>query len=346
MKQPVRKPRHRKKYQRRVAKRHAIILGGLAAVVLLITVAIVSSVLLFTHKPDALTPSNPQQVISEPSSVPESVPPANPNAATAISEGDLAYQSLYPDMYVPIVEKIPAEKGDKVVYLTYDDGPSELTPELLDILDAQGVKATFFVMAQGKSTEDCKKWMKMIADRGHAIGVHTYSHQYQNIYASPQAFLEDFKKMRDLVYEATGQEITMFRFAGGSVNSYNQNTCKAIIDEMTRRGYTYYDWNVDCGDSNVKNKAIDLYHITINAIKNYDKSIVLLHNSKSKSNTVAQTAAIIQEAKKSGYRFDVLDPSVKPFTFRIPDPPAPETSSQVNSSSQVVSSQASSTVSQ
>lgn len=354
MKKPARNyRRYRKKHQhRRNAKRHIMILGGIAVVICLATVAIVSSVLLFRHnKAEPLTPSNPPQIISTPASE----PPVNPNVTSAATEGEFAYQSLYPDLYVPIVEKIPAEDGDKVVYLTYDDGPSELTPQLLDVLDGQGVKATFFVMAQGKSTEDCKKWLKMIADRGHAIGVHTYSHQYKEIYASPKAFLEDFKKMRDLIFEATGQEVTVFRFAGGSVNAYNQETCKAIIDEMTRRGYTYFDWNIDCGDSEVKNKGKDIYTITVNAIKRYDKSIVLMHNSKSKTDTLAQTGAIIQEAKKNGYRFDVLTPSVKPFTFRIPDPPVSSqassqagsapSSSALNASSQPASSAPPSTTS-
>ena len=205
----------------------ATILGG--AVV--IAAAIVICVLVFLPKKEepALPPSSQaeSQVSSETSSAPSKpavdMSDVNPNAATAISEGELAYQSLYPELYVPIVEKIPVKDGQQAIYLTYDDGPSEETERLLDILDQEGVKATFFVMAQGKSLEDCKKWLKMIVDRGHAIGVHTYSHQYKEIYASPQAFLEDFKKMHDLIYEATGQKITMFRFAGGSVNAYNKS---------------------------------------------------------------------------------------------------------------------------
>lgn len=330
MKKPVRKYQYRKKRPGFRAKRRTVLLGACAVVLVLISVAVVSSILLFHHKPEALTPSSPPQVVSVPQSV--SSAPVNPNASGAATQGELAYQSLYPDLYVPIVEKIPAKQGDKVVYLTYDDGPSELTPKLLDVLDEQGVKATFFVMAQGKSVEDCKTWLKMIADRGHTLGVHTYTHQYKQIYASPQSFLEDFKKMHDLIYEATGQKITVFRFAGGSVNAYNQATCKAIIDEMTRRGYTYFDWNVDCGDSNVKNKGRDIYSITVGAIKNHEKSIVLMHNSKAKADTVAQTAAIIKEAKKNGYRFDVLTPSVKPFTFRIPEPPVSSAVSSQTSS--------------
>ncbi len=322
----VRNNRYRRKRRRSDRERFlvlATILGG--AVV--IAAAIVICVLVFLPKKEepALPPSSQaeSQVSSETSSAPSKpavdMSDVNPNAATAVAEGELAYQSLYPELYVPIVEKIPVKDGDKVIYLTYDDGPSEETERLLDILDQEGVKATFFVMAQGKSLEDCKKWLKMIVDRGHAIGVHTYSHQYKEIYASPQAFLEDFKKMHDLIYEATGQKITMFRFAGGSVNAYNKATCKAIIAEMERRGYTYFDWNVDSGDSEKGDNGKFIYDTTTQEILSHQKSIVLMHNSKAKKATVDQTAAIIEKAKAAGYRFDVLDPSVKPFKFKIPE---------------------------
>lgn len=321
----VRNNRYRRK-RRRSDRERFLILAAIIGGAVVAAAAIVVCLLVFLPKKDAPTPP-PSQVESQVSSEASSAPskPAvdmssvNPNAATAISEGDLAYQSLYPELYVPIVEKIPVKDGDKVVYLTYDDGPSQETERLLDILDQQGVKATFFVMAQGKNIEDCKKWMKMIVDRGHAIGVHTYSHEYKDIYASPQAFLEDFKKMHDLIYEATGQKITMFRFAGGSVNAYNKATCKAIIAEMERRGYTYFDWNVDSGDSEKGDNGKFIYDTTTQEILSHQKSIVLMHNSKAKKATVDQTAAIIEKAKAAGYRFDVLAPSVKPFKFKIPE---------------------------
>ena len=322
----VRNNRYRRK-RRRSNRERFLVLAAILGGAVVIAAAIVICVLVFLPKKEepALPPSSQaeSQISSEASSAPPKpavdMSDVNPNAATAVAEGELAYQSLYPELYVPIVEKIPVKDGDKVIYLTYDDGPSEETERLLDILDQEGVKATFFVMAQGKSLEDCKKWLKTIVDRGHAIGVHTYSHQYKEIYASPQAFLEDFKKMHDLIYEATGQKITMFRFAGGSVNAYNKTTCKAIIAEMERRGYTYFDWNVDSGDSEKGNNGKFIYDTTTQEILSHQKSIVLMHNSKAKKATVDQTAAIIEKAKVAGYRFDVLDPSVKPFKFKIPE---------------------------
>lgn len=243
----------------------------------------------------------------------------NPNAATAETTGKLSYQSLYPEMYVPIVEKIPAEAGAKVVYLTFDDGPSVLTEDLLDALDKQKVKATFFVSCNGSLTSETTRLLKEISDRGHAIGIHTFSHDYTEIYTSVEAFLTDFSKMNDVIYEATGEKPTMFRFAGGSYNSYNKKTYKAIIAEMERRGYTYFDWNVDCGDSLSDATENSIYQDTITGITSNNKSIVLMHNSGAKQATVNQVTNIIKKAKAEGYHFDVLDPSVKPFSFAFPE---------------------------
>lgn len=316
--------RYRRRRRKTVRQRMLLLLGMLS-VAALVAAAVVIAVLVFLPKEAPPAPEPGASQVGSMVSQPVSQPPAadlsgvNPNAGTAASEGELSYQSLYPELYVPIVEKIPVADGDKVVYLTYDDGPSEETPRLLDILDQEGVKATFFVMAQGKSLEQCKTWLKMIVDRGHAIGVHTYTHDYKSIYASVEAFLEDFKKMHDLIYEATGQKITMLRFAGGSVNQYNQSTCKAIVAEMERRGYTYFDWNVDSGDSERGKDGAFIYKTTVEETLSHQKSIVLMHNTKAKSATVDQTAAIIQKIKSAGYRFDVLDPSVKPFKFRLPE---------------------------
>ena len=235
------------------------------------------------------------------------------------SSASSGYQAAYPNLYVPPVDEAPREAGDKVVYLTFDDGPSNLTKPLLDILDQYDIKATFFVMAQGKSKENCAAWMKDIVQRGHAIALHTYTHNYRQIYASPQAFLDDFAKMSDFIEQSTGQKITMFRFPGGSVNSFNKKTGKAIIDEMTRRGYTYYDWNVSSGDGADATTAADVYKNVIRGVHKNGTSIVLMHNTSAKSATLSQVANIITTLKKEGYRFDKLNPSVKPFNFKVPN---------------------------
>ena len=273
---------------------------------------------------EAPAPSAPPAVSSEappPESRAESeAPPPPPSSAAPVSspppvsapEGD-----PYPELYVPKQEFVPHEPGDKVVYLTFDDGPSNLTIPVLDVLDKYGVKGTFFVV--GKTSEADKEALRQTVQRGHTLAVHTYTHRYSEIYASPEAYLSDFSRMRNLIYETTGVEPAIYRYAGGSVNSYNKATARAITDEMNRRGYVYYDWNVDSGDAQHGSTAESIYQNVISQTSKYEKAIVLMHNSSVKKDTLDQLPRIIEKLQEMGYRFAALDPTVAPINFRLPD---------------------------
>lgn len=243
---------------------------------------------------------------------PSSAAPVSSLPPVSVPEGD-----PYPELYVPKQEFIPHEPGDKVVYLTFDDGPSNLTIPVLDVLDKYGIKATFFVV--GKTSEEDKEALRQTVQRGHTLAVHTYTHEYSQIYASPEAYLSDFSKMRNLIYETTGVEPTIYRYAGGSVNSYNKATARAITDEMNRRGYVYYDWNVDSGDAQHGSTAESIYQNVISQTSKYEKAIVLMHNSSVKKDTLDQLPRIIEKLQEMGYRFAALDPTVQPINFRLPD---------------------------
>ena len=97
-----------------------------------------------------------------------------------------AYDDLYPELYAEPAD-IESIAPEKTLYLTFDDGPSARTAEVLDILKENDVKATFFVT--GQTSEEAQALMRRIVDEGHTIAVHTYSHQYKKIYASVQAYL-------------------------------------------------------------------------------------------------------------------------------------------------------------
>ena len=104
--------------------------------------------------------------------------------------------------------------GLKKVYLTFDDGPSIYTKDILDILKRYNVKATFFVT--GMNSEQYGDYYQEILDDGHSLGIHTYSHVYHDIYESLEAFQEDFLKMQDYIYQLTGEKVKLYRFPGGS----------------------------------------------------------------------------------------------------------------------------------
>jgi len=202
------------------------------------------------------------------------------------------------------------------IYLTFDDGPYKYTEDILKILDTYNIKATFFV------TNQFPKYQYVIKkeyEAGHAIGIHTYSHQW-SIYESRETYLDDFKKIDDIVYNETGMHTKIFRFPGGSSNQVSRNYCKGIMTElakyMTEQNYIYFDWNVDSGDTNKKDNS------TKAIIKNVKKSlkgdgnyIVLMHDIK--KNTLEALPEIIEYALSLGYEFKSLDENSPEIHFRI-----------------------------
>lgn len=208
-----------------------------------------------------------------------------------------------------------AQTGTKTVYLTFDDGPSNLTPPLLDVLDQFHVKATFFVV--GAYDPHVSEHLKEIAARGHAIGIHSYSHNYRQIYASERAFFEDFDRMHDLVRETTGIDSRICRFPGGSVNAYNRKTGTAIVSDLKRKGYVYFDWNASSGDAGGQNSPDGIYQSAMAGVHLHRISVVLFHNTSAKRATLQQMPRFLETLKEEGYTCRVLNPTVDnaPFIF-------------------------------
>lgn len=249
------------------------------------------------------------------SAQPESQP-AESGTDSRVTDPNLSYQLLYPELYVEPEQIVERTEGDKVVYLTFNDAPSGNTKALLDLLDQLKIKATFFVTAANMDEASCKEMIKEIDSCGHTIGIYSYSGDYAKIYASVEAYLEDFKKCDDLIFEATGKHATLFRFpAGSGENSYNNGLSKELIAEMTRRGYVYHDWNVDSSDMYGSESAADLASRTVEACGWYEKNVVLLNNGSSNESTTEAVRTIVDKLSKDGYRFAALDGTVKPFTF-------------------------------
>ena len=197
--------------------------------------------------------------------------------------------------------------GDKVIYLTFDDGPCAYTKKLLEVLDKYNVKVTFFVTGANPS------YYYLIGDaydRGHTIAVHTYSHKYSEIYASLDAYLTDFNKIRDIVVEQTGEEPWLVRFPGGTSNTVSRRYCTGVMtqisQEMTARGYTYCDWNVSSGDAGGATTEQQIINNVINGCANKKTSIVLQHDMNKLS--VNAVEDIIQWGLANGYTFKAMSP--------------------------------------
>ena len=234
-------------------------------------------------------------------------------AATTSTTSAGGYQALYPDFYAPQTYSATSSP-DNTAYLTFDDGPSGNTDIILQTLQEENVKATFFVV--GTDNADNLARMRRIMQEGHTIGMHSYSHSYKKIYASVEAFLKDMYQVFNLIKDTTGVTPTCFRFPGGSINSYNKAVYKDIKAEMIRRGFVPYDWNVSSGDaSTTKYTPEQLTGYVLNGIGSKSRIIVLMHDSSSKENTAQAVRQIIIGIREKGFIFAPLDYQTKPILF-------------------------------
>ena len=231
-------------------------------------------------------------------------PTSEPNSAGE----DSPYAAIHPDMQVTVPANYVREQG--TIYMTFDDGPSQNTYSILYILRQQNIKATFFVVPN--RSEECAQTLKAIAAEGHSIGVHSASHKYEKIYASVEAYLEDFYEAWDIIRDATGVSTPIFRFPGGSKNDYDEATRDAIIKEMTRRGFRFYEWNVESGDIGGADWS-QMYNSIPTDIKSKYRSVVLMHDTS--YNAVLVLEDVIKVLKGEGYKFDKINDDTMPIQF-------------------------------
>ena len=203
---------------------------------------------------------------------------------------------------------------EKTVYLTFDDGPGPYTQDLLNLLDSYNVKATFFVTG----SEDASL-MADIVRRGHSIGIHTVTHDYASIYASPEAFFQDLYTMQQLIYQHTGVMTTLMRFPGGSSNTVSRRACEGIMtllaEAVQDAGFQYFDWNVDSNDAGGAHKSREVESNVIEGLQAEPVSVVLQHDIHQYS--VAAVENILQWALDNGYTFQPLRESSPGFHHEI-----------------------------
>ena len=200
------------------------------------------------------------------------------------------------------VKILDKKKNIGTIYLTFDDGPSNNTSKILDILKQEDIKATFFLVNFNSSYNSV---VKRIYDEGHSIGIHSYTHNYKLIYSSVSAYFDDLNKMNDKIKTITGSDTKLLRFPGGSSNtisSFNKGIMTTLVKEVTNAGYHYFDWNVDSSDAWSARNSNDVYNNVINNLKK-GTNIVLMHDLSSNEKTVNVLEKIIKDAKEKGYIF-------------------------------------------
>lgn len=212
----------------------------------------------------------------------------------AASEKDLETNDVETD-----IENLADESDIRKVYLTFDDGPSENTGKILDILDDYNVKATFFV--NGRTDDHSKKMYKRIVDEGHTIGMHSYTHNYSKVYASLSSFKKDFFRIQDLIYDYTGVKSDLYRFPGGSSNQVSDTSMSTLIRFLNKEHVRYFDWNVSSGDATSNEESSDeIIENVMRDVVKYKTSVVLMHDAATKDTTVKALPELIQRIQKEG----------------------------------------------
>ncbi len=203
----------------------------------------------------------------------------------------------------PEPTKVPEKKK---VYLTFDDGPGSRTEEILDILKENEIKATFFVT--GKAGDEAEKIYKKIVKGGHTLGMHSYSHIYDEIYESKETFSKDFKKLYDYLHDVTGYEPQWYRFPGGSTSEHIQLPLETFTDVLESKNVRYMDWNVISPDiSNPSAKKEQIASGIAESVSQFDTSVVLLYDSADRPATLKALPLIIEKLKKENYELLPLD---------------------------------------
>ncbi|MEA5050277.1 MAG: polysaccharide deacetylase family protein [Oscillospiraceae bacterium] len=232
--------------------------------------------------------------------------------ALLLCAGALAAILSLPGRAVPAGAQAEAPR---TVYLTFDDGPSLNTPGILDALARNGVPATFFVTGQAQQCFPC---IARAAAEGHMIALHTYSHEFSEIYASSEAFWLDIDRLQALIIEQTGAPATALRFAGGSSNSVSRRyggreLMRTLCAQCAQRGLTYYDWNVDTRDSESGVKSADYIaqRAVRGALKQTD-AVILMHDGALAKNTAEAIDILVPALREQGCSFARLDGLAEP----------------------------------
>ena len=207
----------------------------------------------------------------------------------------------------------------KRVYITFDDGPSVYTGQILDCLKKYGARATFFVCGTGDENDDLRQYYRRIVDEGHAIGMHSYSHVYSDLYYSSESFEYDLDKIRNLIYNETGVATSFYRFPGGSGNTVSTQDMSVFIPLLYAGGIEYYDWNVYPGDaSGGDHSPEEIVSNTLNGVDKVDTAIIVLHDTGAKKSTVDALPEILEGLRERNcdiLPFDDDTPVIHQFEF-------------------------------
>ncbi|AJA47699.1 polysaccharide deacetylase family protein [Clostridium pasteurianum DSM 525 = ATCC 6013] len=225
----------------------------------------------------------------------------------------LIIQSIYISIPKAKYMDSPDEiSNKKIVYLTFDDGPTIITGKLLDTLKKYNVKATFFVV--GKEIDEREDLLKRIYKEGHSIGLHTFSHNFKKIYKDEDTFLQEMLHTQNKIKEVTGINTNLIRFPGGSSKHLNTE----MLEKLHKNNLKVYDWNV-CIDDGV-NPHLPVNQLVKKAKKcklEDDKVIILMHCNSNNINTIKALPQIISYYRNNGYKIEPITNMTPEYHYKI-----------------------------
>lgn len=205
-----------------------------------------------------------------------------------------------------------------VICLTFDDGPSSVTPQVLDALKENNVKATFFIVDY---SEQSKSTIQRIIDEGHTLAIHGMSHDYAKIYSSAEAVTDNFTSLQEKIKKDFNYDAKYVRFPGGSSNTISRNYCEGVMTEAVKKvqeeGLEYYDWNVDVDDAGSARTPSEIYNNFVCGILPGVENIVLMHDGEGHMPTAEALQQIINYAKENGYVFTAISENTIPAKHSV-----------------------------
>ena len=191
----------------------------------------------------------------------------------------------------------------RMAYLTFDDGPDDMnTPAILDILQQEQVKATFYVL--GRAVQAYPETLKRMFEEGHAIGNHSYDHDYGKLYASVDNYLAEMEETDEILHELLGVRPFITRAPGGRFGHFDS----AYEAAGKENGYVEHDWNVSSADTAPNHPIAQDFMDNIEEQANMESAIILMHCSGGHEETVKALPGIIRILKEKGYDFGVVTP--------------------------------------
>lgn len=208
-------------------------------------------------------------------------------------------------------------KSQKTAYLTFDDGPSANTEAILEILNHYGIKATFFVL--GRTDNHSIQMYNSILSAGHSLGLHSYTHNYAQVYASADACMSDIDRLDRLLFDSTGEHSTIYRFPGGSSNEIaSREEIAEVASRLAQRGLVYFDWNVSSGDGSASQPTVaQIVSNVVNGAQGKPETVILMHDSSVKGNTVEALPRVIELLQEQGFVFDRISQETPPIQHRV-----------------------------